>query len=205
MLDIFLTVNQGVELDDATYLDGLAQINGVTKVLGTATAFGQFKLDESDESFIDGFVTGYSTPLEEGLSIEPMRLLEGEYPAEGEDQIVIEQRMAEKYELGVGDQIYLRILSPSRENDEIGTTEAWTITGIVFHPYIGAANNGGFNVTTDESMYSSVANVTISAVQPDIACLGHVSSIIQRHKKKVKSSPITLLKILPIFRYSRNR
>ena len=56
-----------------------------------------------------------------------------------------------------GDTLYLRILSPSRDESlggEVGTVEAWTITGIVFHPYLGSG--GGFAGSPSETFYTQI-------------------------------------------------
>jgi ABC-type antimicrobial peptide transport system permease subunit len=158
MLDFFVTIQAGAETDDEAYLEHLRGVTGVTDVIGAVNAFTQFKLAEDDEEFTDGFINGYSVPLEDGLPIEPMRLLgDGRYPEAGANELVIEQRMAEEYALEVGDSVFLRILSPSRDESldgAVGSAEAWTITGIVFHPYIGAG--GGFTGSPTQSMYATL-------------------------------------------------
>lgn len=134
MLDIFVTVNTGTELDNESYLERLRELPGVTEVMGSIQNTGYFKVSEEDE-FDDGIINAYSYPYSERLPIIPMRLIEGEYPVDGANEVAIEKRTAEEYNLKVGDSVYFRILSPSKDTQEIGTTEAWTVTGIVFHPY----------------------------------------------------------------------
>ncbi len=149
MLETFLGINQGDTPDDATYLAELSEVDGVTEVDAVFALQGaQFRTSEDGE-LSKGSVYGFSTPLEDGLTIEPMRLLEGSYPAEGADEIVLEKRMADRYELNVGDSIYIRVLSPSRQDADlmeanplsrVGLFEEWTVSGIVFHPYAGASS-----------------------------------------------------------------
>jgi putative ABC transport system permease protein len=136
MLDVFVTVNAGEEVNDATYLQSLRDIPGVTEVQGGIQATSYFKLKPEDEDFEEGILYTYSEPYEPRLPITPMRLIEGNYP--GGNEVAIEKRMAEKYSLGVGDTVYFRVLSPSRDESkqgEIGTIEPRTVSGIVFHPY----------------------------------------------------------------------
>jgi ABC-type antimicrobial peptide transport system permease subunit len=139
MLQVYVSANAGVQLDDATYLQKLHQeVAGLTEVMGEAQVYGYFKLKPEDTSFEQGVVTGYSAPFEPELPIEPMRLIKGQYPVEGQNEVVVEKRMAEEYGLKVGDKLYFRILSPSRDPNlggKIDTLEEWTVSGIVFHPY----------------------------------------------------------------------
>lgn len=161
MLDIYVTVNAGTELDNDAYFQSLRDITGVTEIMGAVGAIAQFKLEPEDEDYIDGNLTAYSIPYEDGFPIEPMRLLDGgSYPAEGANEIAIEQRMADKYGLDVGDQIYFRILSPSRDESlegATGTVEAWTVSGIVFHAYAGRISTGP-TASPDSSIYARVSD-----------------------------------------------
>ncbi|NJL92350.1 MAG: hypothetical protein HC915_00835 [Anaerolineae bacterium] len=161
----FVTVQAGAELDNEAYLEMLRDMEGITSVQGAAQVTGYFVTDESvyndflatqgaeaagDEEdrpdYEEIVLYAYSEPFEE-LTIEPMRLVEGEYPALGTDAIALEQRTAERLELEVGDQVYFRVLSPSRNPEfegEIGTLEPWTVSGIVFHPYNQAPREAAF-------------------------------------------------------------
>lgn len=135
-----------VELKDQTRneaidFDALQSYPGVTEVEGLI--FGRaFWQEEGDDSFIESNLRAFSKPLD-ALEIEPMRLVEGSYPVEGQHQIAIEQRMGERYDLKVGDEISIRILSGldattllhSATAIEAIPQEIYTISGIVFHPY----------------------------------------------------------------------
>ncbi|MBZ0306744.1 MAG: FtsX-like permease family protein, partial [Anaerolineae bacterium] len=138
--------------DDATNetidFDTLQNYPGVTDVEGRI--MGRiFWQEAGDDSFIESNLRAFSRPLN-ALQIEPMRLIEGSYPAEGQNQVVIERRMGERYDLKVGDQITVRILSGLDATSLLHSAaaienipeETYTISGIVFHPYtfIGASS-----------------------------------------------------------------
>lgn len=158
MIQVFLTVNAGQELDNASYAQTLTQTPGVTELVGGVETLVQFKTSESDEDFDEGQVMAYQVLNEETgeledkrideLRLQPGRLIEGDFPRAGENEIALESRMAEEQDLGVGDSIYLRILSPDAAG-EIGTTEAYTVSGIVFHAY---------SQTPKTSLYTYVAD-----------------------------------------------
>lgn len=155
MLNVFVTVNAGTELDNEAYLEALRNVPGVTEVMGTAgnNSFAQFKISEGDEEFEDGVLNAYTAPYEPALPIEPMRLLEGRYPIEGTKEVVVEQRFAEDYGVAVGDSVYFRILSPSKDTGEVGTVEAWAITGIVFHPYAQSPDSSLYAASVADANY----------------------------------------------------
>jgi len=162
MLDVRITINEDVELVNDTYLQALNELTGTTNVIGVVNAVCQFKLNADDETFQDGFINASSVPYSSASPIEPLRLVSGRYPSQDANEIAIEQRLADKYGLKVGDRIFLRISSPSREKSQAGATgtmEVWTIAGIVFNPYVGASEEGGpggLEATPEESMYSHV-------------------------------------------------
>jgi putative ABC transport system permease protein len=160
MLSVFLSVNVGEQLDNQLYLEQLGELPGVTEVIGSTfggQVVGYFKLSEEDEEFEQGELISYSTPLDQ-MPIEPMRLIDGAYPQEGANELAIEQRMAEEYDLRVGDQLFFRVLSPSRDEsfgDEIGTIEAWTISGVVFHAYTFSPNQSMYFASVADANYLS--------------------------------------------------
>ena len=73
----------------------------------------------------------------EDIRLEPMQLIRGVYPRSGQYQIAVEQRFAKKHDLEVGDEIFVAALGDA--NREI---VGWTITGIVFHPYVVYVGDG---------------------------------------------------------------
>lgn len=155
MLRLFVTVNADTELDNEAYLEMLDQrVPGLTTVMAASQITGYFKLQEDDEDFTEGFLNAFSELYDENnpLSIEPLRLLEGEYPDSAEGEIAIEQRMAEEYDLSIGDQLYFRVLNPDAQGgqeSQIGSVEPRTVSGIVFHPY---------TFTPDVSIYTSLTD-----------------------------------------------
>src|SRR5690606_22098751 len=103
-------------------------------------------------------VFGYSEPFGE-IDIEPMRLIEGTWPqGEGHKELVVERRLADKYGLGLGDKVVVRILSTGDSpSDEAFLDEEWAIVGLVFFPY---GYEGGFNaVLAEDSLFASLDNV----------------------------------------------
>ena len=157
---INVAADTGAQLENARYLELLGNYPGVTEIMGGLEDTSvYFKVNEDDEKFEDGLVQAYAVwngntespdlltaPFETPAPIEPLRLLEGgNWPMPGENEVVVEQRMADEFGLDVGDTVYFRILSPSREpeaNGATGTLEVWTVTGIVFDPYSFAPKQG---------------------------------------------------------------
>jgi ABC-type antimicrobial peptide transport system permease subunit len=178
MLTAFVAINAGETADNDIYLQNLwetDEISGLTEVMGFVSTIGYMQLiddnldaAEPDEDFIDVYINAYTFPydLETPLPIEPLRMLsegeyaDGRYPEEGRNEVAIERRMAEEYDLQIDDKIELRILSASRSQEDgisgkVGTIEEWTITGIVFHPYAGSGYVGG---PPDISVYTTPEN-----------------------------------------------
>ncbi len=150
MAQIFVGPEPDNRLDTQAMLTAINDYTGVTEMMagfGGTTVY--FKTDPDAEDFEEGFGTGVLTlsedgsalvnaPFEADMPMQPVRLVEGDYPSDPATEIVIEQRMAEAYGLSVGDQLYFRILSPSRiegENGVTGTVEGFTITGVILDPY----------------------------------------------------------------------
>ncbi len=165
MVQISLGSDPGVQLDNVAYLKMLQNYPGVSKVMaGMESRTIYFKTDENAESFDDGVVQSYQALNEDGtalvdvpfngdMPLEPMRLLtDGQWPQAGKNELLVEQRMAEDYGLKVGDKLYIRVLSPSRDpekNGATGTVETWTITGIVFHAYSVTPKTSVYTYTSD--------------------------------------------------------
>ena len=168
MLRLFVTVNADTELDNEAYLEMLDQrVPGLTTVMAASQITGYFKLQEDDEDFTEGFLNAFSELYDENnpLSIEPLRLLEGEYPDSAEGEIAIEQRMAEEYDLSIGDQLYFRVLNPGAQDgqeSEIGSVEPRAISGIVFHPY---------TFTPDVGIYTSLTDANLSGRRDRLQCV----------------------------------
>jgi len=164
---VYVKVDEGVPIENARYLMDFSRFPGVTAIMGGLEDLGvSFKVDADAARYEDGLIQAYNiwngdradpqlvrVPFDAEMPLEPLRLLEGgAWPAPGANEVVVEQRMADEYGLSVGDPIYFRVSSPSRDpqqNGKTGTTEAWTVTGIVFDPYA---------LTPKESIYTDQPN-----------------------------------------------
>lgn len=138
MIDLRVSVANDAQLDNTLYLQtlnqqndegrGIAALNGVEVVEGWARYPLSFKHPNEDR-FQDGELRAYSAPLQ-AVYIEPLRLLDGEWAQVGQQQVMLEVRMAEKHGFQVGDEIVFRAVGPE------GTREAtYTISGILFDAY----------------------------------------------------------------------
>ncbi len=168
MITTFVTVGTDVELDNEAYLETLRGVTGVTDVVASIQNNVYYKLAPDAERFEEGVIAAYSEPYEPQLAIEPMRLLSGAYPTPGEPEIAIERRMADRLGLSVGDELYFRVLSPSRQADvegEIGTLESRTITGIVFHPYSFSPNTTVYSHPDDANYISGATGFNTFGVR----------------------------------------
>lgn len=124
MLNVELTTVTPNNLDNTAYLATLQALPNVTSV----QAFADYEVDfgrseNGDTTAI--LLRGYSAPLD-GLDLEPLRLLEGDFPAADEDGVVIAKYFADAEDLAVGDTLWL-----STKNG----TRRWSITGIVLATY----------------------------------------------------------------------
>lgn len=164
MYDVFVTVNADTTLDDQSYLTQIGDVEGVTDVMGFIQAVGYFNLNADDpEDFEQITINSYTPPFEPRLPITPMRLIDGTYPVDGANELAIEQRMAEKFNLSIGDEIPVRILSESRDetlNGAIATMETWTVTGIVFHPYSFAPAASAYTSVADGKYITGSTGLT---------------------------------------------
>ncbi len=143
MIRTVVSVPAGAQVDNAATFETLRDQPGVTVVEGRAVYFSQWRLP-GDERFSDGVIAAYSAPFD-ALALEPPRLVRGEAPVAGQNQIAIERRMADAHALDVGDTITLRILSrgDSTAANEAVRTEDYTISGIMFQAY-GEQSGPGF-------------------------------------------------------------
>jgi putative ABC transport system permease protein len=147
MQAVFVSAPGGSELDNEAYLRALEEVPGVTRIEGRAVQPLSWKLPD-DAEFEDGFILAAWEPFEE-IAIQPMRLAgEGRYPSAGQQEIAVEMRMAERYGLGVGDQLTLRSAGGDPEGDP------WDITGLVFMPY-ASYGSMGLPVPSDVSLFAT--------------------------------------------------
>ena len=153
MIDIQVTANEG--FDNADTLEKLRILPSTIAVEGQVEVPIRFK-KPSDAEFQEAELRAYSVNLED-LAIEPMRLLEGEFPIEGQNELVLEKRMAEQYGFALDDTIVLKGLG---ENTITAEEISYTVVGIVFHPYSYRApsNFGGFTPGPADGIYVQFAD-----------------------------------------------
>jgi putative ABC transport system permease protein len=167
MLSIFVTVppSEGeVELDNQTYITDLkAAFPEITEIEGEANNPLYWKF--ADESrFHEARLFSYTSSFAD-KSLEPMRLVEGDYPQPGRSEIAVEQRMAEDFRLEVGDTIDLRMVGK-----EGVPTEQWTISAIVFHAYNDASKQAMYALYEDAQAITGIDGVnTLSLRFSDFA------------------------------------
>lgn len=150
MIRTVVSVPAGAQVDNAAVLATLRAQPGVATVEGRAVYFSQWRLP-GDDRFRDGVIAAYSVPFD-ALLLEPPRLVAGEYPVAGENQIAVERRMADAHGLAVGDTLTVRILSRGdgpAANGEM-RTEEYTIVGLMFQPY-GEQSGPGY--ANSEALY----------------------------------------------------
>ena len=147
MQAVFVSAPSGAQLDNAGFLEALEAFPGVTRVEGRAVRALSWKLP-SETKFRDGFILAAWEPFEQ-IQLQPVRLTgQGRYPVTGRQEIAVEKRMADKHGLSVGDQILLRVVGGDAGGD------AWTITGLVFTPYV-SFSAAALQVPGDESIFAT--------------------------------------------------
>ncbi|MBI5960271.1 MAG: FtsX-like permease family protein [Chloroflexi bacterium] len=135
MIDVWVSLSSDAQPDNTTDLQTLnqqnelgqtlPQLDGIDVVEGVAIVPVGFKKPGQAE-FDEGFIKSFSTPMQD-RQLEPIRLLDGEWPVDGHQQIALEKRMADHYGFKVGDSIVFRGLS------ERGVSEiAYTVSALVY-------------------------------------------------------------------------
>ncbi len=156
MLTVFVVVppsENGVELDNQTYLNDLkAAFPAMTEVEGEANNPFYWKFADENR-FHEARLFAYTSSFED-KTLQPMRLIEGDYPQAGHSEVAVEQRMAENFGLAVGDTIDLRMVGV-----EGVPTEQWTISGIVFHPYSSASKLAMYALYDDAQRITGVEGI----------------------------------------------
>lgn len=117
-----------------------------------------------DDAFLDDFVLSSSEPFDT-MQLEPPRLLEegnGRWPIDGANEIVIERRLANKYELEVGDTVIMRILSESNnqldaQGQAVIPAEEWEVVGIALQPYT-PFSTGGQQIQQNRLFFTTLGN-----------------------------------------------
>jgi putative ABC transport system permease protein len=159
MLYMFVTIpgDETGDIDNAAALDQLRTFPNITKVEGQANY--PFYWKQADETrFRDAYINAFSEPFED-LELTPTRLVEGRYPEAGNQELVVEQRMAEDFGLKVGDQMDVRILSSAQAGQDL-VVEQWTVVGIVFHPYSQFPDETVFTAYDDARYIANFAGLS---------------------------------------------
>ncbi|MCD4685859.1 MAG: ABC transporter permease [Anaerolineae bacterium] len=163
MIRSYLGIPPGVTPDNDATLAALRDLPGVSRVEGQAVYPAYWKLPD-DEDFHTSFVFGYSEPYDQ-LQLEPPSLVEGRFPEDGAQELVVERRLADKFGLEIDDQIVVRALSQVQNGAGNGDvpTETWTVVGTVFHPYSYATFT---TVLPEDSLYATFADAQYLAAFP---------------------------------------
>lgn len=133
MLWVVTNVPSGAELDNDAYFNELNQIEGITQ-LEARSGYEVYWRENNDDSFIESVVRSSSENFGD-INLMPMEVYDGNYPQVGQNQIAIERRMADRYDLAVGDTLEFRVLSQVSDKTSDIYTETWTVSGIVFDAY----------------------------------------------------------------------
>ncbi|MBN1563944.1 MAG: ABC transporter permease [Anaerolineae bacterium] len=162
MISMFVNVPPSVgdvALDNQTYITDLkAAFPDITAAEGEANNPVYWKFTDEGR-FREARLFSYTQFFPDKV-LEPMRLVEGEYPQPGQAQIAVEQRMAEDYDFEVGDVIDLRILGV-----EGIPTEQWTISAIVFHAYNDASSLAMYAPYDDAEMITGIEGINTLALR----------------------------------------
>jgi putative ABC transport system permease protein len=155
MIFMNVTLQDYSNIDNAKTLETLRAHPGTTVVEGWVGDHLFWK-SPKDKTFLDGIILASSEPFGQ-IQITPPRLIDGDYPVIGESQLAIDRRMADRYDLKVGDQIVIRILKDLGARPDPTAPipeEVWTISGILFNPYL---QGGG---STIYATYEDKAEIT---------------------------------------------
>lgn len=139
MIDVEVSLRSGDVVDNQALLHLLNQddeseqnleaLNGISIVEGQAIYPIEFR-HANEDKYEQAEIRSYSKLLQD-VELEPMRLVEGGvWPRVGQQEVVLETRMADQYGFEVGDSILFQVA------DGDGTTDVeYMVTGLVFHPY----------------------------------------------------------------------
>jgi putative ABC transport system permease protein len=162
MLSTFVTVPPSagdIELDNQAYIDDLkSAFPDITEAEGEANNPVYWKFGDEGR-FREARMFSYTTSFAD-KTLEPMRLVEGEYPQPGQSEVAVEQRMADDYDFEVGDVIDLRMLGI-----EGVPTEQWTISAIVFHAYNDASDLAMYAPYDDAQVITGIEGISILSVR----------------------------------------
>lgn len=142
MLKTFVTLSSDEPApDNATFMADVNAYPGVTTAEGYSVNAYYFRVDD-DDKFEEGTLVASYAPIGE-TQLEPFQLVEGDYPVAGQHQLAIDKRMADANKLEVGDTITLRLVSQADGSGANIPEEVWTVSAIVFQPYMMSFNFDG--------------------------------------------------------------
>jgi len=157
---IDLPVGQASLADNQAFLDRLQAnpgLTGIETVEGQAINFVAWKpVDAAPESeFNRSAMLAYTEPFG-AIQLEPPTLNDGRYPEIGTNEIVVDQRFADAYNLAIGEEmVFLQVGDGTAQ-----VTEPYTIVGTVFQSYftIGSLLGGGNNIPPEEMIFANYAD-----------------------------------------------
>lgn len=144
MVYTYISLNSD-DVDNAAVLDTLRAIPDIEHIQGQAIYAIQWK-PKSEDTYIKANLFAYSEPLD-ALQVEPLLLHHGRYPETGQQEIAVDRRLAEKYNLSINDSITLRVLSGDTPHEE-----RWTIVGTLLMPYQYSLEAGAPNFVRGETV-----------------------------------------------------
>ncbi len=153
MLNTIVIARQQASLDNVAYLEHLKTSTNATAVQGSLRATVRWR--SARESYSTATINGYDVAFSD-VEIEPVRLLEGRFPRQGE--VAIELRFANNHDLAVGDILYF---TPPRSNTEI----PHRISGIVFHVYNLSPDSGIYANLDDANLLSGTNGYNLIAAR----------------------------------------
>lgn len=129
MIDIEVALSSNTAVDNDAVLDMLnstefAALDGLTIAEGRANFLINFE-NAKNNAVEEGELRASSTALS-AMQIEPIRLIDGEWPQVGQQQLTLETRFADQHGFKIGDDITLI---------QGNSTSTYTVTGLVFDPY----------------------------------------------------------------------
>lgn len=140
MLKIYVHTPDAPNVDNRQVFQRISQLSGVQSIEGQAVYQQSWKLP-GDADYQTGELFAYSESYG-NIQMEPPRLIAGDYPRIGRNEIAVEQRMAEKHGLSVGDTLVLRTSGRAGRQFVPVLEEEWTIVGLLFQPYLYVGSQG---------------------------------------------------------------
>lgn len=197
MVYMNVTLQDYSDIDNVETLATLRAHPGVTVVEGWLGDHLFWKSPD-DDSFIDGTILASSEPLGQ-IQIAPARLIEGNYPLVGQHELAVERRMAQRYNLNVGDEVVIRILRDLAGRPDPAAPipeETWTISGprgftfinARFEDYAAASREYGNFIrriendtpydSGDEELQDPADSIFLSAIEDTMSALAMLSVLV---------------------------